>query len=1085
MKILELRFKNLNSLYGEWLIDFTDPNYTSTGIFALTGPTGAGKSTILDAICLALYGKTPRLKRINQTENEIMSRQTGECYAEVLFESQEGLYRCHWEQRKARKKASGNLQDYIHQISDGKTGKLIETKKYLILSIIEEKTGMDFERFTRSVLLAQGGFDSFLKAGENEKSKILEQLTGSKIYTEISKSVYERSKKEKDDLTLLQAGIAGINILNAEEEKEIESNLSEKQKQEQTLNKENSGINIALTWLIKIADLNKEITALGTEEEKLQADLLAFQTQRAKLDLARKASSLEVIHAKLSSLRKQQKDEISSQTDIEKNLPKLKISASQQAEELTKAEKFTKTAKQNKEESSELIKQVRSLDQTISEHAKKIIDKKESCKDSAENIKAKKILLVIEQEKNIKKTNILELINKYLITHKTDEWLMSNLADIETQIGNLNSQKQEMEELNLKIDSINSELAKIHKSNNKLLQQEKEQKEKIGKVVKSIKEEKELLQNLLGDSSLKEYRIEEKSLLREMFLLKKIKSFEDERKSLIDGEVCPLCGSLEHPYAKGNTPEIDETQKRIDFLAKLIGKAEKKEELLNKYEKDESSLRSKLHELEKAKNIADSEHKILESSLKDLRFSSDKLVSKQTELQTSIIQKLHPLGINANLIANSAELIKELKSRLNTWKSKQTQKSDLDKEISAIQSEIKSLDAVIASYIKEFEAKQEDLEKLRTQDRAFSEKRSKLYGTKNPDVEEKLQQKAINDAEKSEKKTRDKNIELQQALVTASEKLESLKLTIQERDTELQEREQVFLTEINAKSFVDEKEFLQALLPHEEIDKLALKAKKLDDLKTEIKARQDDRINSLAVEKAKDITDKAQEDLETQIKKTTKTLEELRNTVAELKLKLNENTKAKALIKEKQESIKAQKTECFRWEKLSQLIGSADGKKYRNFAQGLTFELMIKQANSQLEKMSERYLLIRDSNNPLELNVIDNFQAGEKRSTKNLSGGESFIVSLALALGLSKMASKKVRVDSLFLDEGFGTLDEDALEIALNSLSGLHQEGKLIGIISHVSALKDRIATQISITPTSGGRSEIEGPGIIKSTINN
>lgn len=132
---------------------------------------------------------------------------------------------------------------------------------------------------------------------------------------------------------------------------------------------------------------------------------------------------------------------------------------------------------------------------------------------------------------------------------------------------------------------------------------------------------------------------------------------------------------------------------------------------------------------------------------------------------------------------------------------------------------------------------------------------------------------------------------------------------------------------------------------------------------------------------------------------------------------------------------------------------------------------MVSHANRQLEKMTDRYLLIRDDQQPLELNVVDNYQAGEIRSTKNLSGGESFIVSLTLALGLSKMASRRVRVDSLFLDE-------EALETALETLSGLQQDGKLIGIIPHVSALKERISTQINIIPVLGGRSSLSGPGI-------
>ena len=180
-----------------------------------------------------------------------------------------------------------------------------------------------------------------------------------------------------------------------------------------------------------------------------------------------------------------------------------------------------------------------------------------------------------------------------------------------------------------------------------------------------------------------------------------------------------------------------------------------------------------------------------------------------------------------------------------------------------------------------------------------------------------------------------------------------------------------------------------------------------------------------------------------------------------------------AIIAQQQQDLKV-------WQQLNELIGSATGKKFRTFAQGLTFDIMVANANTQLQKMSDRYLLIRDEESPLELNVIDNYQAGEVRSTKNLSGGEGFIISLALALGLSNMASHNIRVDSLFLDEGFGTLDEDSLDIALNTLTGLQQEGKLIGVISHVQALKERIHTQIKVEKLSGGHSQISGPGCLR-----
>jgi len=225
------------------------------------------------------------------------------------------------------------------------------------------------------------------------------------------------------------------------------------------------------------------------------------------------------------------------------------------------------------------------------------------------------------------------------------------------------------------------------------------------------------------------------------------------------------------------------------------------------------------------------------------------------------------------------------------------------------------------------------------------------------------------------------------------------------------------------------------------------------------------------------MTEESAETLKENIRAGDADLKQIMVDIGGIRKILSEDENQRENQKERIKNMDAQKRECSRWDNLHQLIGSADGKKFRNFAQGLTFEMMTAHANQQLRKMTDRYLLVRDTAQPLELNVIDNYQAGEIRSTKNLSGGESFIVSLALALGLSQMASRNVRVDSLFLDEGFGTLDEDALETALETLAGLRQDGKLIGVISHVAALKERIGAQIQVIPETGGRSTLSGPG--------
>ena len=222
MRLLTLKFQNLNSLKGEWFIDFRDPAYADEGIFAITGATGAGKSTILDAICLALYGATPRLGDITQTKNDLMSRHTGECFAEVVFATQAGTFLCSWGQKRAHKKPDGKLQSPKHEIAtfvgDHEKGKLLEEKANRTKLKVESITGMDFARFTRAMLLAQGSFSAFLQANSDERSPILEQITGTEIYSDISKKVHEIKRNQETELTTLKAQLGGMNLLEPSQE---------------------------------------------------------------------------------------------------------------------------------------------------------------------------------------------------------------------------------------------------------------------------------------------------------------------------------------------------------------------------------------------------------------------------------------------------------------------------------------------------------------------------------------------------------------------------------------------------------------------------------------------------------------------------------------------------------------------------------------------------------------------------------------------------------------------------------------------------------------------------------------------------
>jgi exonuclease SbcC len=487
-----------------------------------------------------------------------------------------------------------------------------------------------------------------------------------------------------------------------------------------------------------------------------------------------------------------------------------------------------------------------------------------------------------------------------------------------------------------------------------------------------------------------------------------------------------------------------------------------------------------LQACEKTEASAVSEKNSNERICTEIQTNLTNLRSEFEELTQSVAEKLQPLGIT-ELVASEVTSIRTLlASRLNTWQEQTTRKTDIEKRIDSIDSEVKRLEAVNSTQEKALETKKKRLDDLKQQYTNGLDERKTLYGDTKPDEEEIRLTTEVDHAEAAEKRHRDLHYNLQQKLTTAKSHVESRKKRIAQRTPELEETEKSFLQALYSSSFTDEHSFKEARLSYEERESLSKRARELDTEETELNTKLKDRKNRLDIEQAKKLSATSYDDLQEQASTYEDSLKKVRDEISTCKYTLHRNKEAKERLKDKQESIEAQTRLCARWSNLHDLIGSADGKKYRTFAQGLTFELMVGHANRQLEKMTDRYLLIRDDSQPLELNVVDNYQAGEIRSTRNLSGGESFIVSLTLALGLSQMASKKVRVDSLFLDEGFGTLDEETLETALESLSALQQEGKLIGIISHVSALKERISTQISITPLSGGRSMLSGPGCTK-----
>lgn len=208
--------------------------------------------------------------------------------------------------------------------------------------------------------------------------------------------------------------------------------------------------------------------------------------------------------------------------------------------------------------------------------------------------------------------------------------------------------------------------------------------------------------------------------------------------------------------------------------------------------------------------------------------------------------------------------------------------------------------------------------------------------------------------------------------------------------------------------------------------------------------------------------------------------ETLQNTAlekrAELQARQHEDARRHTQAAEHRERIEALTKQARRWQQLNDLIGSANGSKFKTYAQQFTLEVLLDYANQHLARLSTRYRL-RRGNEPLSLLMIDADFADEVRSVHSLSGGESFLVSLALALGLASLSSERVRVESLFIDEGFGSLDADTLNMAMEALDRLQSEGRRVGVISHVHDMAERIGVQIRVRPVAPGKSVIETTG--------
>ncbi len=1221
MKILKIRLMNLTSLYGKWEIDLSSPEYISNGLFLITGPTGAGKTTILDAITLALFGQTPRLGRIGRAYNEIMSRGTGECFAEVVFKTGKEEYVAFWGQRRARKRPEGELQPPVHELFTA-SGRAVELKPSRVKKKIEDITRMDFFRFTRSVLLAQGEFAAFLKAKPGERGPILEQITGTEIYSRISIGVFERMREEENRLALLEEGLKNIQLLSPEGLEQIKADIS-------SVRKRLKEISSRLLYLREVhkqwQDMGKLLEILDRRKEefgKIGEEINSKMAEFERLEKALGVLPLEVDFQHICSLEREIKE-------IEKKRDKVTcyLSSLQQkiGEKLDKCRCLSRELSRiegEKRHLDKIMERVRSLDLLIrtkkAEHCR-VVEQKKDIRRELERTCNRLRELDTNKKELVSKVEMLKQRRTCLSLYKG---LVTELSGLEEKLSIYRETLESRESLSRELSRIKGELGRLEKTREGLYLRLTGQEKTVEKMRKEVEEKDSIYRTMLEDRNRKnlsqrikelhhklalcgfleeswkkkaeleekldthrhlaqkvdgelkkviqqkrslDMEIEEKKRLLDKKIedkahLDKVLSLEEERRRLIPGTPCPLCGSREHPYTRGLSPKISVTGEEIENLKeeleilfhkreKLLGEEVALGERLNFYHRDITQcqetiglLEEKIAKVAKEMDMEKGELCGEGISLLKKKFSREMEVAEEFFNEISTKEKeLLSMRERLSRIEEELSLIKEEVLKIEyEISSRDSRKKDMEERLSffsvkaeeiereiekrlvpfgykrgggleeivsfmkeirrrcreyvVLEENIKDLTDRLSGMVAEEAAVSEEVEKrkrelcnieeveigLSREIEEWQKEREGLFGTKQPSEEERridgLLKEVREEFHRAEKEITSLETEKQEKTIYLRELEEGL----DKRREILRKKKEEFLFSLREKGVYSVEEFEKYRLPLEKIEKLRAMREELFSRKRALEA-EIGRIEKEIWEKRTGLEEMdapCVEEVERSLSSCEQEREGLLKEIGEKEHTLKEQERLIETYRRRLKEVEDQGKRVESWRCLSLLIGSADGKKFRSFAQGITFESLLAYANIRLRSMSDRYLLVPDPNEALELRVMDNYYGGEIRSVKNLSGGESFMVSLALALGLSSMTGEQGSIDSMFLDEGFGTLDEGSLDIALGALASLWEEGKLIGVISHLASLKERIFLSLEVVPAGGGRSVIKGPGV-------
>ncbi|MCX2481412.1 AAA family ATPase [Pedobacter sp. MC2016-15] len=1212
MKIISIRFLNLNSLKGLHEIRFDQAPFTESGIFAITGPTGAGKTTLLDAITAALYG---RVHRHSKDVFEIMTRHTAESFAEVEFEVGYKSYRAKWSIRRSRGKADGQLQQQKMELAESLSGNIIISHPLAeVRDEIVRVCGLDYHQFLRSVILSQGDFTRFLKADENERSDLLEKITDTGIYSEISVAAFEKAREERQKLEQLRGKLENVVLLSAEERSAYLTELEELSQQEKKVREEEAALRKKLDWLLLLDKLSvrkqellqslseaelhhaaheprfvklqqhlhalvhrpalAELDTISSQRGQIETDLKAAASQHPELLLAEKNIKVELLAARGQA-------ESTEKTLIEMGplfdaVSKKDILIEQSHHQVSiNAAAFDAAAfnlKQTGETQDKIAVQLKTISGRISElgewlnahAADATLDKQvlllEQLLKQLTAFKIKYGAAAEEQAGYSRRQQQAQALLLETSEHiKTGQLTLSEIQQtIEVQQAslvsvlagsNVQQLEQEISEFPVLIHTAEQQL-KLAGSYAGGQQEQLAQQSRIAELQADKKEAEVSIARLKVETEKETALLTHLQQIYELEV--KVQKYDADRMQLQEEQPCPLCGAIHHPFVEGKyvsrmteaeerrnqqqvklqllktqldaqliilntiTHQLETNEKNLALSATALSQVLAEFELNNaklpkpldiqkpgiitavieRKKMQQTAVKEQTDLIKQLqKQITDLENSLVqqrealakwvskaEQTELELAFTAQQLIAKTQELTALTEEKkivaeqagqlLQPFGISIEA-SGAEQFIPELNSRFQHYLQSDNELKRLELDLRQQETEFKGLEKSVIEKKSQLDALSIQLQESKTKLQVLQQERLEIFGTKDP-----LQERStLSDALK---KFRSITEELQQDV---QQKQERLKI-IEDRQVQLNTS---FLS--TKKLFNEQLDKLMAKLGKEGMNSLdELKGLFLSDdeaqLTSTLQQESAQRIASgksllsateteLETEIRKALTEDHKEVLAPRLEEQGQALSSIQQEKGRLIKVISDDDLLKLKHIEVADQIEKQRQETDRFQKLSALIGSADGKKFSRYAQGLTLARLTELANRHLIRLSDRYRILKSAERDLDLQIVDGYQADAVRPMSTLSGGESFLVSLALALGLSDLASRKVQINSLFIDEGFGTLDAETLDVAITALENLQASGKNIGIISHVEALKERIGTQIQLSREPGGTSRI------------